>query len=286
MIEGWHYYNHAAVPNWAPHDDPPCDINELVKTKEFWESDENGNTPLLARWTSDYDCGYETNWWYTVLDKPFDMAEASSKTRQKIRKALKCYDYRRINPKEYAEQMAEIALKDYETYAASIRPDISKDELVAKFASWDLISHGAFDENGRLCAYHGIKDYGSYYQMIHGKSLPEEQKNQINAGLVYTYITDLSEYIDKGKFLTNGQRNLNHQTNFNEYLCDYFNFRKAYCKLNIAYNPKIKAIVKIAYPFRKLSQKFDNIGLVHSLNVILSMEEIVRLDSKRERKHV
>ena len=50
-IEGWKYYNHAAVPVCAPHEQ----VNlEQVKSKKIWKID--GGYPLLARCTSDYDC--------------------------------------------------------------------------------------------------------------------------------------------------------------------------------------------------------------------------------------
>ena len=80
----------------------------------------------------------------------------------------------------------------------------------------------------------------------------------------------------KGKYLTNGPRNTVHETNFNEDLCHYYGFRKAYCRLHISYNPKYKWIIKIMYPCRKIISHFRSIPIVNSLYNILLMEQIVR----------
>lgn len=56
MIKGWKYYNHAMIPTTAPHkevDTTPVKDGSIFEIKE---------KPILARWTSDWDCGYETNW--------------------------------------------------------------------------------------------------------------------------------------------------------------------------------------------------------------------------------
>jgi hypothetical protein len=270
-IEGWKYYNHAAVPTCAPHEEPNL---EPIKNGLIWKMEGN---PLLARWTSDWNCEYETNWWYTVQDKPFNIMSLNANNRKKITRGLKHFNCMPINPCEYAEDMADIALNDFETYPVEYRPKVSRDDLIEDYKNWNYITHGAFDINdGKLCAFHGIKDNGTWYEMIQGKSLPEKQNDQVNAALIYTYVMDISKDYKNGKYLTNGQRNLNHKTNFNENLCDRYGFRKVYCRLHVAYNPKIKWIVKIAYPFRKMLIKLDNQRLFHNLNVVLKMEELVR----------
>lgn len=47
---------------------------------------------LLARWTSEFDCSYETNWWYIIKDTPFDIANMKAKRRYEINKGLKNFD--------------------------------------------------------------------------------------------------------------------------------------------------------------------------------------------------
>lgn len=57
QIYGWKYYNHAVIPASAPHEMP--DISPIIDGS-IWEIE---GAPLLARWTTDFDCGYQTNWW-------------------------------------------------------------------------------------------------------------------------------------------------------------------------------------------------------------------------------
>lgn len=82
--------------------------------------------------------------------------------------------------------------------------------------------------------------------------------------------------LSEGKYICDGARSINHDTQFQNYLEKYFLFRKAYCRLNIAYKPKIGGIVKFLYYFRKPLKAFDSVGIIHPINAILKMEEISR----------
>ena len=48
-----------------------------------------GGTALFARWHTDWDCGYETNWWYCIRDGKFSLEELSPSSRKHIRQAFK-----------------------------------------------------------------------------------------------------------------------------------------------------------------------------------------------------
>lgn len=105
----------------------------------------------------------------------------------------------------------------------------------------------------------------------------EYEKLQINAALVRYLLECNSENLKKKNFyILDGARSINRETHFQDYLEKYFGFRKAYCKLRIAYNPKIKWMIPLLYSMRKLLIKFDNLGVFHQVNAILKMEEIVR----------
>ena len=137
-MKNWKYYNHAAIPV----------------------------TALLERWTTEFDCGYETNWWYVVKDNPFDINALKSKRRYETNKGIKNFNVKEIEPMNYAD--------------------------------------------------------------------------------------------------------------FQDYLEKYFGFRKAYCKLHIVYNPKVKWLIMLMFPIRRFLMKLDGIGKVHQINSVLRMEEIVR----------
>lgn len=94
MNEGWRYYNHAAVPMCAPHENP--DLTS-IKDGSIYKWRVSGG-PLLARWTSDWDCGHKTNWWYVIKDTPFDISTLKSKRRYEISKGNRNYEVKTIAP--------------------------------------------------------------------------------------------------------------------------------------------------------------------------------------------
>jgi hypothetical protein len=74
QIDGWKFYNHAAIPTTAPHEIPDL---KPIESGLVWSN--MGGTPLLARWSSDWDCGYETQFWYVIKDEPFNITALKSK---------------------------------------------------------------------------------------------------------------------------------------------------------------------------------------------------------------
>ena len=46
---------------------------------------------------------------------------------------------------------------------------------------------------------------------------------------------EFSQKIGKNFYICDGERNILHETSFQNYLEKYFGFRKAYCKLNLKY---------------------------------------------------
>lgn len=60
-IEGWKYYNHAAIPTTAPHEKPNM---KPLEDGSIWKM--AGGKPLFARYCTDWDCKEETEWWYVI----------------------------------------------------------------------------------------------------------------------------------------------------------------------------------------------------------------------------
>ena len=84
-------------------------------------------------------------------------------------------------------------------------------------------------------------------------------------------------YLEEKNFLyvNDGARSIAHETNIQSFLVEKFKFRKAYCRLNIAYRKDIAIIVKILYPFRKIISTF-NFSIANKIVVLLKQEEIRR----------
>jgi len=275
-VSGWYYYNHAVLPNAAPHEE--ADIKSL-NSGEAWK--QGKKFPLFARWTSEWDCGYETNWWYVIKDTVFDFQDVKSPVRTKIRKGLKNFFCHQIDPAEYAEEIFQVLYEANFSYPKSTRLKLNKSKTKRMIQSWggeNINVWGAFNEEGKLCAYSLIEDCGTWFKIISQKAIPSYEKLQVNAAVLYRMISDLSDGLRSGKYICNGERTISHETNFNNYLEKYFAFRKAYCKIHIQYRKPIKRIVQMCYPFKKQIGKFRKSKLFHMVYSVLEMESLNRLE--------
>ena len=110
----WKYYNHAMVSARMPHQVP--DLTPL-QDGSLWENQEG--TPLLARWTSDFDCAEKTEWWYVIKDEPFDINGLKAKRRYEINKGRKNFDVRRLlRPTEYGDELYRVHMEALSAYPA------------------------------------------------------------------------------------------------------------------------------------------------------------------------
>lgn len=271
-INGWQYYVNAAIPTTPPH----IEIDtEAVNNGNIWELD---GKPFLARWTTDWDCGHETNWWYCIKDTPFDISALKSKRRYEINKGNKNFVVEEIDPSAYSEDLFRVTSAAYETYPASYRPSIEHDSFVEEAKMWKFYKvYGAFfAETNELSGYACLIKDGSYINFAVLKAVPEKEKLAVNAAIVNKILVDHEEFLKSGGYICDGARSIQHETAFQDYLEKYFEFRKAYCKLHVVYKPSLKKAVDIAYPIRGLLRKIDGISVIRKINALLKMEEIRR----------
>lgn len=267
MIQGWKYYNHAMIPTTAPHENVLLDPVERGKCLKY----RGGGIPLLARWTTDWDCGYETEFWYTILDHPFDLDKIKAKHRYQIKQGVKNFEVKEIDFYEYKETLLEITneVRRKEYGLSSI------EKLPTPFDN--AVYLGAFDIEERKCVgYAKLAEYSTYIDFTSLKVLPEYEKKSINAALVYAVVDRYKEKLGD-IYISNGSRTINHPTHFNEYLIRMFEFRRAYCKLFIRYRWWVKPIVQLLFPFRNILEKISyKKHLLQMILGVLKMEEIAR----------
>ena len=279
-IKGWKYYNHAAIPGVSPHEVP--DLSP-IKNGDIWNLD--GGKPLLARWTTDFDCGYETDWWYVIKDTPFNIAELKAKRRYEINKGIKNFDVREIDPTEYREALFEVTISAFSAYPEKYRPTVDREDFIISIDLWNrYIVFGAFNrETDELCGYALITEESEKNIALQSmRTVPQHEKNSVNAALVEGVLNRFNLFLANGGYIYDGARSVNHETSFQDYLEKYFGFRKAYCRLYIKYKPHIKTVVRIMYPLRRFWRLFDSIGLVHQLNAVLLMEEYNEFRKKKQ----
>lgn len=274
-VKGWKYYNHAVIPVTAPNEE--VDTSAL-ENGQVWRI---GGNPLLTRWTTDFDCKCETNWWYVIKDEPFDIDNLKSKRRYEIKKGIKNFDVKRIDPSNYKDELYKVQVAAFSAYPEKYRPTVVEEDFKRQINDWKTFDvFGAFyKETGEFAGYALLsKTNDGFMEFNVLKTNPEHEKNAINAALVYELMNYYAKFLLTGGIICDGARSINHETHFQNYLEKYFGFRKAYCHLKIEYNPKVKWLIKLLYMFRGLLLKMDGIGIVHSVNAVLKMEEIVRND--------
>ena len=236
-MSGWRYYNHAMLPSAAPHELPEL---RPLKDGSVWKLS-GGGTPLFARWTTDFDCGYETKWWYVIKDTPFDIGTLKAKRRYEINKGKKNFEVRIINPSEYSKELYEVQVAAFSAYPQSYRPVVNYDSFVQSVNDW-------------------YKQYETY---------------AVNAALINEILYGLNDRLGKDFYICDGARSVFHETAFQDYLEKYFGFRKAYCNLHIKYRFPVGLIVGILYPFRSRISKLDS-SIAKKISSVLKMEELAR----------
>lgn len=272
-LGGWKYYNHAMLPDCKPHEE----ANIQILTKEIWKC-RPWNKALLAKFTSDWDCEEETGWYWVIQDSPLELDKLKSKKRYEIRKGLKNFYVRPINPMKYPEELFEIAVDTILSYpkAYQILPD--KEQFIQKLPTWKF-TFGAFDkETKKLCGYIIMVEREEVLYYSECRVLQNCERRNISAALVYSMIDYYRERItNDGAYIVDGERNINHITNHQDFLCSKMGFRKVNVKLHLVYRPGMKVLVNILFPFRRLLKKFDlNHPFIHSINGVMKLEAIVR----------
>lgn len=268
-VDGWKYYNHAAIPTDPPH--KAVDVTP-VENGEIWKM--KGN-PLLARWTDSFDCGEQTQWWYVIKDTPFDISQLKAKRRYEINKGIRNFEVRQIDSLAHGEAIFTVTREAYQQYPAHYRPNLEKERFLHNLPKWrQLRCYGAFDrETGALCGYALLREEDGYVDFSVLKALPESERKGINAALVNEILLDHAAFLEKGGYLCDGSRSVLHETAFQDYLEKYFLFRKAYCKLHIRYKKGVGLLVDLLYPFRKLLEKFRGNKKISALCSVLRMEQ-------------
>ena len=245
-----------------------------------------GGTPLLSRWTTAFDCGYETNWWYVIKDTPFDINVLKAKRRYVINKGIKNFDIKEIDPISYDEELYNVQIAAYSAYPKKYRPSVDKQAFLSSVKTWHrYVCIGAFSRKTyELCGYELLsKESENYIDFTVLKTKPEQEKNGVNAAIVEGVLRYFNSFLTCGGYICDGARSINHETSFPDYLEKYFEFRKAYCNLHITYNPKIEFVVKLLFPMRRILYKLDEIRAIHQINGVLKMEGICR-EQKRQSK--
>ncbi len=260
------YYKGAWLPKRPPHlckiiNKEECEI--LLRKKGF-----------LVRNIYDFDMNEPTEFWYVIKDTFAGMTELKSKTRTMIRKAQKCYDFKQVSMEKIFEVGLPIfnsALEDYRIKGKPLSQKEMEDKILHETAAgkaefWCACEKDS--DNVVALAINTVFEDCCEYNIL--KAIPFFLHNNTYPyyGLIYEMN---SYYLDKMKlkYVNDGSRTITEHSNIQTFLIDKFNFRKAYCRLQIEYKWWFKKLVFILFPFRRLVP-------ILSVKAILNLEDMRR----------
>jgi len=176
-----------------------------------------------------------------------------------------------------------IRKKGYEIYASSFRRynTLSKPISEDRFQNnlYQVIDHREYwivldRASGRPIGYAQNRKYKNEVSLEVIKLDPEFLKFYSSYALIFEmtryYLNELGL-----AYVSNGTRSLSHATNFENLLITKFRYRRAYCRLNIAYSPITQFIVSLFFPFKTIISKTHN-TFNQKLSVLLAHEQIKR----------
>ena len=277
MILDWRLYNHALLLNTPPHVSADVNIQDVKKILKERKA-------FMARWTSGFDKYPKSEWWYCVKDSPIKLSELTSKQRYRINKGLKnifVFQIKKDDIINYLGDIFEIAEDCFANYPSQYRPNMC--DVMREYKKL-LLDEGSIGSlwgckdrvTGVFCGFSICIENDNWINLAVVKVLSDYQKKEVNAALVFTIC---EHYFAQGNilYISDGERNIRHQTAYQDFLVRVLGFKYAYCKLNVIYNTWIYYLVKILYPYRNVIKHLSSWNsYLYNLYCVLKQEEIVR----------
>jgi len=261
----WINYQGALIPDLPPHIEvnlSKSEQKELLKLSGAY----------FLRWTNEWDREKVSQFWYVIKDEKEDINIYKSKIRNQIKKGLKNCRVEKVTKEYISENGYEVyyeAFKRYETFLKPMSKENFKKSILNSQSNIDF--WGVF-VNNKLVAYSQNKIRGNICEYNVTKFNPNFLKYRPSEALFF----EMNKYYLNEKnflYVSDGARSISHKTNIQDFLISKFRFRKAYCKLNIAYRKDIELLVKILFTFRRIFFSSKN-KYFQKLSVLLKHEEI------------
>lgn len=282
MKENWLYTSRHMIARGGPHREPDL---TYIRSGEVWRDYPKA---VCATWSSEFDLLTEGNYWYVIKDTPFEVTQLKAKRRYEITKGLRNFSVSVVGDVEAVrDELYEVYLGSLKGYSGEGVKTMSKESFCSfcKVLNNRQLNNGGMNLvfavrsklSGKMCGFAHVPLYHDWAAFSTMKTIPEYERLGVNAALVAGILEHLAPRLaNKGFFFSDGARTLYHKTAFQDYLEKYFQFRKAYCRLNVAYNPRYKYMVKILYPFKGILSRLSFLQPVRGLMAVLTIENIVR----------
>ncbi|MGQ4880211.1 hypothetical protein ACOJCM_16725 [Billgrantia sp. LNSP4103-1] len=265
----WRKHLGALLPLSMPHRSPGLRQSQAIAllAKHF---------AYLVRWESDFDSATPGEWWHVIKSEPEELGNLSANTRNKVRRGERQFLIEAVSRERILDEGHEVYCKAYQRYD-TFEPMMSKVAfnkailaLPKETEFWAVRDRNtgameAFSENlviDGACFYltiwlspDSLKRYASY-ALIHHMN-----RHYLNTrGLAY---------------VSDGARNISHESGIHDFLIERFGFRRAYARLHIAYFPLLIPVIHALFPFRrKIGRAQGNVW--KKVAVLLEQEAIRR----------
>ncbi len=262
MMKGYRLYKGAWIVEADPHNE-----RRLTTEEKNTLLDSGG---MMVRNVYDFDCGEATSFWYVIKDEFGGMEELSSKMRNQVRRCFRSMHVVKIGAERLLSEGYEVYGRAFERYAGKAGL-LTKEAFEKRILNaeenefWGVIDNAT----GKLVAFsmNAVTAESCEYRTM--KALPEYQKEYAYYGLIY----EMNRYYLSGdnrvRYVNDGARSLTNHSNIQPFLIDKFNFRKAYCHIDVHYRWWLKVAVVVLMPLRR----WVKIGSVRAL---LEMEYVAR----------
>lgn len=230
---------------------------------------------LLLRWTNNWDKREPGLFWYVIKDHYTGIDEFSSNTRSKIRRGLKRNDVKKVDKSTLQQSGYSVYYAAYECYQTQENP-LPEEDFKRRIEELDDNEYdlwGVFREN-KLIAYTEIRIQQDVRNTSVIKFHPDYLRDYPSYALFYTLLEFYMNQ-DEVNYMSNGSRNISHDTNIQHFLLDKFNYRKSYCELHLAYRKPIGMFVTVFYPFRSIINKIPG-RISERVSALLNQEYISR----------
>lgn len=279
MKNSWLYSSRHLIVNGGPHKSPDLDY---IRTGRAWLDYPQA---VCATWCSDFDKIRDGNYWFVIKDSPFDTSKLKAKRRYEITKGIRNFGVRVVDDTvSISDELYDVYMESLKGYTGEDVQPMTKHEFqrwistLGKNRGGHLLFIVSTKETNRICGFAHVILYPEWAAFSTMKTIPEYERLGVNAALVAGILDYLAPQLTTdGFYFSDGGRTLFHQTAFQDYLEKYFLFRKAYCKLNMAINPKYKLLVFIASKMMIFLKPFSCFNLIRGLIVLLKMKKIARI---------
>lgn len=232
---------------------------DCKKSTEFFNNRQKACKPIIkwggyfVRNTFNWDKPDASPFWYLIKDSYGGLADIPSKYRGRVKKALNSFEIKIISRDEMLKTGLGVWQRACENYKikASV-PSKESFENAIKSLDENVEIWGCYHiETGNMAAFAINKVYNEYVDYSTMKFHPDYLANYHPS---YGLIFSMNKYYLEEKrysWVLDGARSITNHSDIQPFLIEKFDFRKAYCDLQVFYRPWIGVAVRLLFPFRK-----------------------------------